>query len=207
MEERTRGWLIHPTRPGIPAILPSPQYTVFPPRMAIRYYLPCSCGEKHVVDAAHAGLPQTCRCGAVLETPTLRGLQQLERVPDDDAPAPVSTWSRRKAMLLFGGMLMLGGLGFAVIQQANLPEYPTLPPTVDEITQRWAAELTLEQAFKEWETLSQGLPNFPSSDVLAFEQQTAERWRWTYLGAAVAGLGLILAGMSFCFADQRRAIR
>jgi len=47
--------------------------------MKIEYLLPCSCGEKLVVDRSQAGLSKRCTCGRDVTVPTLRGLEQLER--------------------------------------------------------------------------------------------------------------------------------
>ena len=58
------------------------------------YLVPCTCGNKVQVRARQAGDQVTCKCGAVVNVPTIRGLKQLETVIDEDErpDAPRSSW-------------------------------------------------------------------------------------------------------------------
>ncbi len=50
--------------------------------MAIKYLLPCSCGETVTVEGRQAGQQVLCSCGQTLEVPTLQGIRKLEKSAD-----------------------------------------------------------------------------------------------------------------------------
>lgn len=53
--------------------------------MAQTYLLPCPCGQKNPVFRSQAGENLVCKsCGAVLPVPTLRGLQALETIEQEE---------------------------------------------------------------------------------------------------------------------------
>lgn len=76
--------------------------------MAKKFLLDCTCGERLPVEACQAGEEIACACGARLEVPTLRRLQQLEPV---DQPESAATWTRGQGTLFVLGAvcLLVGG--------------------------------------------------------------------------------------------------
>lgn len=74
--------------------------------MSVKYLLPCSCGEKIVIDVGKAGRTIRCQCGRQVEVPTLREikkLRQFQQQPLDLA----SEWSPRRAAALAGAMMAI----------------------------------------------------------------------------------------------------
>src|SRR5689334_780477 len=70
------------------------------------FVVPCSCGEKFRVRASQAGEQLTCKCGATVSVPTIRGLRQLETVTDEQA-VPATTASRWQGPIFATGLLAL----------------------------------------------------------------------------------------------------
>lgn len=78
--------------------------------MAVKYLLPCGCGENVQVDISQAGSTIPCVCGRELEVPTMRGLRELAQVETDTTPK--GDWSPTQgASFSLGLLLLLIGIG------------------------------------------------------------------------------------------------
>ncbi len=86
------------------------------------YLLPCTCGEKILVDKSQAGLPVPCRCGKELTIPTLRGFAQLEQTTVDGRAA--REWSSRQGVHFIGAAIAVLGLLAAGWFALGRPQYP-----------------------------------------------------------------------------------
>ena len=84
----------------------------------MQYLLPCGqCSEKHAIDPNQAGQSITCRCGAILEVPSLRGIRGLERVEATTLRRTRRPWSPLRGLVFGLGLmavlvgLLIAGLG------------------------------------------------------------------------------------------------
>ena len=109
---------------------------------AMRYLLPCSCGNNVTIDPSQAGMAVSCQCGKSLEVPTLREIRQLEpaedsgparAMPTKDKKAGWSAW--RGAIFSVGVTILL--LSLCAVVWAAYARTPYLemqsPPSLAEV--------------------------------------------------------------------------
>lgn len=157
--------------------------------MPAQYFLPCSCGQKHVVSVAQAGQTLQCACGAKLDVPTLRGLSALEAVPDQVRPAR-STWGPRQGVVLVAGALA----AVALLAAGWLSQQSRLGVALTSAEAETMDSLTPAQSLQAWRFFSsQGLNS--GFDTAAMEQAHFAGL-WVYVALAVAALALAVAVLS-----------
>lgn len=171
--------------------------------MKIEYLLPCSCGEKLVVDRSQAGLSKSCSCGKEVVVPTLRGLEQLERAAPAEEHVPQREWGARQAVLFLGAVIT----GFALLAAGLLwLTRPVFPQAYrDAMIQEAGStfdldEMTIYRTFELWRDLQNPdfatLPEFAAM-VNGYEQaQAVFRDRLAFAGGATV-VGLMILGVGF----------
>jgi hypothetical protein len=168
-----------------------------------KYLLPCQCGQLISVDASQSGLTQTCRCGAVVVVPTLRGLQKLPKV--ESAPPPERTWGPKQGMIFLGSLIGLVGAVLGGLLLVN----PIVDPRENPPRARISPDVQPADTLALWEQIrSQGLQEDTGEIMDAY--QSALRFHRFLLGGAstLAVIGVLLIGGSFFVrspADRRRA--
>src|SRR5262249_46883110 len=76
---------------------------------SMKYLLPCpACNLRLPVETGQAGQTIRCSCGNSVEVPSIRGLRDLEQVPDERPVA--ASWTRRKGLLFLGAAMSIGAL-------------------------------------------------------------------------------------------------
>lgn len=157
--------------------------------MATKYLLPCSCGQKHPVEATQAGQVLQCRCGQPILVPTmqqLRGLESEEHVERLPQSAQASLAHR---LLLLGGLVMLVGAGLSVWVHWTRPRW--LP--FDWLSP--VESLTVWRLY----THSPHIQLSPTEKQFRIACQRNSRWLAVTLtiaaiGAVVFGAGLLVVG-------------
>jgi hypothetical protein len=161
----------------------------------VRYKLRCQCGRDVLVDRSQAGILVTCECGQSLETPTIRGLAQLEQVTQ--APSKgASSWSGRHGLMLVGLALAAIGLGWGAYRQFYPPPYPFSERIVSQDIAD--GEMLLDRAplaetWKLWETFREGIDRNEMPQLAIYQALVAENRRWMWVMYALGGAGLLLA--------------
>ena len=154
--------------------------------MSKKYKLTCLCGETHLVETRQAGTTLRCRCGALLDVPSLR---ELTTLPPDDTPRPrrrlVAVWGTQQVLLAIGAVfLVVGALGAAYlrINKPRLLDVDHLSPI-----QTWML----------WQELRQGPDRRPSPGQQRYVQSLRDnRFRLQImLVFAGAGCALMLGGL------------
>jgi hypothetical protein len=124
------------------------------------YLVTCNCGEQLRVRLSQAGEQLTCKCGANVSVPTIRGLKQLPVVADEEHKlvTPVAIWQGPAfavgVLALFVGCLVLAGTMLFPPPEINFDV--TSVGYSDEELKRAATpveELGIEQLYEEFHTL------------------------------------------------------
>jgi hypothetical protein len=160
-----------------------------------KYFLPCKCGQKVIVEPRQAGESLVCVCGASLSAPTVLQMAKLEPADDVDKKSQTTqTWGSRDRMLLLGSLALLVGLGFGIWLAFHQPvtRYNYLGP--DRIRQT-VAGMSLSKSWDAWTDLKRGINPTPD--------RVYESWVrdfYMQLGAAgilaVGGAVLLVTGWS-----------
>ena len=160
-----------------------------------QYYLPCPCGTKLTVDSRQAGHNITCRCGAKLEIPTLRGLDKLEPAPPAAHQTAARVWTPRQGLVLLGSVLAVLGVTIAGVLWWTLPVRPKPDVTAQEAAIRQQVDaLTPQGSLDLWRRLLRdGLTERPSVSDIVVARRLQHHWRWIYLAWGLAAIGLVLA--------------
>src|SRR5262245_46674634 len=90
--------------------------------MVTKYTVTCECGRKWQVETRQAGEQIQCSCGGQVNVPTMRGLLELPRV--EEREAPVSRWTKTQGIFFVAGVVWLvAGLGMTwwCYSQSRLP--------------------------------------------------------------------------------------
>ena len=150
--------------------------------MGIKYLLPCSCGECRPIELRQAGETVACRCGAVLEVPAMREIQQnLEphvRPGDTATGGQAWTWGRRECRMFLGVILTIIGLGLLATTQVTRPKLPDI------------GSLSPIQTWMLWQDLRKG----PDRHLSQLDQQFMEQCTFNRIAIAIA-FSLASAGM------------
>lgn len=168
--------------------------------MAVKYLLPCGCGESLQVDASQAGSKISCACGNELEVPTMRGLRDLAPVEVDDVRESNQDWSMTQGASFSGGLLLVFiGIGLAAYAYQYVREAQPLA-SFDE--QRHYSEtiddLTPVELLDHW--------NFWQAEGLAHRgtdpSVTARKYRRKYQTVMYVGAGIAVVGLIAMFASM-----
>jgi hypothetical protein len=180
--------------------------------MKTTYLLPCTCGERFQVDASESGLVMKCQCGASLKVPTLRGLEQLEKVLVDEPTASPSAWGGPQRGMAIGLVLALVGLSAGVYWT-----WKPLPRPEDVFEQNELARLGIGDELGElisspagtvalWRMIEQeGLIAAPAKVVERFHRERRVIVWWRAVAYAVGGIGLLVLGVSLLAHRSRGA--
>jgi hypothetical protein len=171
--------------------------------MKTTYLLPCQCGERFQVDASESGLVMTCRCGARLEVPTMRGLAKLEKVVVEDA-APGSTWGGSHRGMVIGALVLLLGLGASIWWTAK-----PIPKPADVLEDKELIPLGILPQEKRilatpagslfiWRLVEgQGLDAAPGKLVEKYQRARSIVTWWRFASYSIGAVGLAILGVSF----------
>lgn len=164
--------------------------------MAVKYRLPCACGQSIEVDSSQSGLNVVCACGKQLEVPTHRGLTQLERV--DSAPATTagsiasgqasSNWGLRQGLQFLGSVMLIGAVGLLAFVWTR--------PHLDPI------EFVLEhaepaRAIQEWGNLRSGIDTHETQIGQDLAKYLINKRTWLIFAYILAGTGALVFVVSF----------
>jgi hypothetical protein len=184
--------------------------------MATQFVLPCACGEKHTIAKTQAGQELACKCGAKLEVPTIRKMEQLQPLDRTDDPKP---WSRGQGGLFVAGIFVLiAGTAATMwlirqtpsldldnpqlladwnLRSTRLSAWHTQDTgSVARVAARWNRDfdqLTAAQALGLW-SLHRDLGPFMlqvAHDQRKIEARRTRNQSWTW---AVAGLAVVVGG-------------
>ncbi len=128
--------------------------------MTPNYLLPCSCGEKIIVQKRQAGERVYCVCGRRHDLPGMRQISQLEPC-DSTQPAEMArvnnaeSWSKNQGMMFFaGGILLLLGIVIGTVYGLNVyrvqGKLSTARPEIP--TELWQQEADKLKPYNAWET-------------------------------------------------------
>lgn len=164
------------------------------------YLLPCTCGEKLVVDKSQAGLTIRCHCGKEVHIPTLRGFAELEQTSVNQRPA--REWSARQGVLFIGIAITVLGLLAAGWFALGRPRYPykvenellAAAGSTDDMQ-----DANVEALRRWWNSAQMGVANDTSpyaawhQDMLAIYNDAAQtfRARMTF-AASVTAIGFVI---------------
>ncbi len=124
------------------------------------YLVSCNCGEQLRVRVSQAGERLTCKCGATVSVPTIRGLKQLPVVTDEEHKpvAPAARWQGPAfaigAIALFVGCLVLAGTALFPPQEITF-EVSSFGYSEEELARAEipVEELGIDKLYDEFNTL------------------------------------------------------
>jgi hypothetical protein len=181
--------------------------------MKTTYLLPCTCGERHQVDASESGLVMKCRCGASLKVPTLRGLAQLEKVVVDEGLPGQQAWGGAQRGMAIGALLAVVGLAAGIywtVRPLPQPQDIFEPAQLGKLgigEDTGAMASTPAGAMALWRTIeTQGLYAAAPKEVEKYQRARRVIVWWRAVAYVVTGVGLVVLGASF-FAYRRRGSR
>lgn len=172
-----------------------------------KYLLSCSCGRQTKVDSTQAGLTLTCRCGAKLDVPTLRDLEQLPRLeePSRQRAARESTWGPRQALTLVGLLVSGFSLLWGAYLYATTPLEPVRPKFAinHRMLQQQMDRMTLNQTFALWTQLAKGLNPKPHGAIQAYKARMKsyhefvhQRRDWIAADVVLGVVGLVVIAVA-----------
>jgi hypothetical protein len=175
----------------------------------MKYLLPCDkCGEKTPIDVNQAGQQATCRCGQMLEIPSLRGIRELEVLDDVGTSVSRSAWSvGRRVVFVIGLVVCVIGLAvlcIAIINrtQIEVPERPVA--NFEEISAEMDA-MTPAQAWDEWTQLrAEGLGHYYPPNYVRAQRAVSVLRTFMVVSASVAIAGLLMSVGACFFPAARR---
>ncbi|MCA9122820.1 MAG: hypothetical protein H6822_36710 [Planctomycetaceae bacterium] len=165
-----------------------------------KYLLPCECGKGIAVDIKQAGQQIACECGKVLEVPTLRGVLDLEPVPEATTQLPpASVWNPARGMTFAGSFaLVVIGAVVAFFGNAGLRSAPDISREVElESFDKTIDDMTLGEVYSAWKGIREhGLGARGENVFVNIRAFRAEKKRVLWLGAllcAVGAAGVVVA--------------
>ncbi len=160
--------------------------------MSAKYLLPCPCGQRIPVEPSQAGETVCCCCGATLEVPTMREIRQLKCVGlTAGARGAEGAWGKREALILLGAIVTATGLGVATYLQL------TRPTRADVISLSSTATWAL------WQDLRRGVDRHLVPAEKYYIDALKMNRAWLYVTLTLAGLGMLLATISFLIPKRR----
>jgi hypothetical protein len=178
--------------------------------MSQQYLLPCACGQSVRVGNAQAGATVSCSCGKTLAVPTLRGLRQLERVPQEAAAAKRLHWSPVHGTV-FAAALVLATVGICflaynlffysqIVGWVGEQKYDYTTDRTQEVLKHAAAEIDAEvdklspeeTLAKLRETEAEGIGEKATLPWVVYKKQAEFHLWWIQVGSALAAGGVLL---------------
>jgi hypothetical protein len=170
--------------------------------MSAKSLLPCSCGKKIEVEISQAGLLVDCpACGKQVQTPTLRGFRELERVETpQNSTRSGGDWGTRQGLVFLGLTITLIGLLAAVTVWWTSPVFnPAAALGRKDNLNRFEIErLSPSEAYSMWDGLTITLDDPREQSALyahAAIVKTHYRWMPIALGVSVMGLLVTFGGL------------
>jgi hypothetical protein len=167
--------------------------------MSTKYLLPCDCGARLEVDATESGLTKACKCGVLLEVPTLRGLNKLEKVTVADA-APSRHWGARQRGIAVGAIVAVLGIALGLYAAFALRVTPRDFHHAERmpIEEPMPDEVPPAQLMQFWNFIvePEGLRSAPPEIVARFHRTQRIRFWWMSLGFGIGLIGLAIMGAS-----------
>lgn len=158
----------------------------------MKYLLPCSCGQRIVIERRQAGQTVVCSCGASLQVPTLLRIADLEPAPPETAVAASRTsWGLQQQLRLLGIVVLTAavlGSGWLYFHQPR-SRFDTVDP--DHIRQV-AKNLPPARTWEIWETMKQGLDRRIDQQYAAAVLRF-HAWQTAAGAALLAGIALVAA--------------
>jgi hypothetical protein len=124
--------------------------------VAVKYLLPCPCGQETIVEPRQAGETLQCVCGSSLQAPTLLEMTALEPAPEESKSRPSAQgWGAWNRVVLLGMAAVSAALLIAVCLYVQRPvsRFSFDPDEILRSVQRMPPRVTWEN----WETVKQGL--------------------------------------------------
>jgi hypothetical protein len=167
--------------------------TALPRIDLMAFLLSCpTCGRKLEVTTADADQRMPCECGAQVQVPTVRGLRQLQEIPQ---AAATSSWTMAHSVVFLGALIAVAGLAFGAFLQLRAAD--VLPNTA------FADDIRTMTPVETWELWSNFLrhgigwrPRSGPQQQAAFRDYEDLR-RWALLLYCVGGAGVLLAAFGF----------
>jgi hypothetical protein len=165
------------------------------------YLLPCTCGNKVLVDAGQAGAKVVCVCGKQLSVPTFRGLRELEVVADGPASAAAAAedrpWSATRGFLFSAGLLV--SVIAAILISYHLYVYSQMRDGGEvyrqqhmEELRRGVDDLSPVQALAEFdEAAKEGLKVMGTPPWAHISKMRDDSYRWLIGSLIALALGLV----------------
>jgi hypothetical protein len=132
----------------------------------MKYLLVCpSCGTTTPVGTGQAGQSVECTCGKTLDVPSIRGLQKLTSVPDEQPAA--RAWSRRQGLAFLGcaiaGLAVVGAIGILLFRPAPVDAREFSVPVDTEAISKEVNAYSPAEGFRRFETIEVPLPSLAES--------------------------------------------
>ena len=166
--------------------------------MAVKYLLPCGCGESLQVDVSQAGSTIPCACGRELEVPTLRGLRELAEV-EVASISGKSRWTPAQGVLFtLGLVLLVVGIGAVAY---GYPRVRAVQPIVEvdehKLFSDSLEDLTPSQLYDMWKELhAHGLVERGKNAYVMNRKFSSQMKTITAVGLGLAVVGGIAIGAS-----------
>ena len=177
--------------------------------MALKYLLPCGCGESLHVDASQAGSTIPCTCGKELEVPTLRGLSQLAEV-EVASVAGGDTWSPLQGTSFTVGLLLLvGGIGCVAYAYPRIRAAQEIAETDEhKLYDEGLTRLTPSELYDAWKDVREnGLLGRGQNPFVISRKFSARMKTLALVGLCLAVVGGIAIGGSISAANSKAAAK
>ena len=163
----------------------------------MKYFLPCECGERVIVERGQAGQVVNCACGAELNVPTMRGLRQLDPISDTPVVA-TSGWSVGRGLTFASAfVVMLVALAYSAYCFYGVSQIRVGRPDVPFVQQQSDAQvenMTVQQVWGEWRSITErGLGRYQVPQFVINREVVALLQLRAYLALAVGLVALAVA--------------
>lgn len=164
-----------------------------------RYLLPCSCGRNLPVEMSQAGQHVVCKCGGLLEVPTLRSLRELETTIHTEGAGSEDGGRAERLLLVFGlTLVVLSLLVFTFSYTATLltDNSQQVAKGPYRLVREPLDDLSPTEAWIEWRSLhSDPLTRNKDFAFWAKLRATLSPKRDKPIAAAIAIVGFVLAAI------------
>jgi hypothetical protein len=132
----------------------------------MKYLLVCpSCGATTPVGVGQAGQSVECVCGKALDVPSIRGLQKLATVVDEQPTA--RAWSRRQGLAFLGcaiaGLAIIGAACVMLFRPAPVDAREFSVPVDTAAISKEVNAYSPAEGFRRFETIEVPLPSLAES--------------------------------------------
>ena len=151
------------------------------------YNVPCKCGKKLPVRITQAGDTVRCECGEEILVPSRQKIQCLECfIPKKKEPSDKGTgWTVRRRRIFVGCVICCTSLALFAICRSRQPRM------ID------VKNAPIETTWVYWQQLRQGLDRYTPSGERTFVERTNQARISQAILLTFAGLGFLLAIVSF----------